>query len=590
MPPHQVPTRPTDQQALETLFDLGRQVTSVLDLDALLHRIPELVQRLVPFEALAVFLLDPKKNELRIGYSVGYPEGCGDCVRLRVGEGLVGTAVSSGTAVLRNELHEDPDYVEVVPGMRSTIVVPLVHKRRPVGALNILSSAAGQYDEHDVAIVRQFGVHVAVALANANSFERERRDAETFETLAEIGREMSSILELDVLLERIGHLVRRVVDYTTFGILLLDPDTNELVARVALRFGIRVDDMPRVKLGEGIVGYAALHRAPVLVPNAPEDPRYIKVVEDVKTVLAVPMLVKDRCIGVLDLESPEPGAFEQRHVDLLTVLASQAAVAVENAQLYEAVRLNQARLEKELRFAQRVQTALLPAALPKRIRGLDVAARLTQARELGGDFYDFLSPEANALTVSIGDVSGKGVPAALYSAFAGELVRSRTFRRRYTRDRTSPADVLGSINTILHQRQLESYYCTLCYAVFDMKRRLVTVANSGLPYPIKARGAACESIELAGIPLGLFEGTVYEERTIPLEEGDVFVFCSDGVFEGAPESGEEFGRHRLAEVICAVREQPARAIVDAIFDAVERHIAGPQHPDDMTAVAVKVTA
>ena len=148
---------------------------------------------------------------------------------------------------------------------------------------------------------------------------------------------------------------------------------------------------------------------------------------------------------MFDLESPELDAFTKSHVEILTLLASQAAVAIENARLYETIRANEVRLEKEIRFAQRVQAALLPTELPKRLKGVDVAARFAPARELGGDLYDFLAPEPNSLVVAVGDVSGKGVPAALYSAFAGELVRSRTFRRRYAPERFSPAGVLASI-------------------------------------------------------------------------------------------------------------------------------------------------
>ena len=149
-------------------------------------------------------------------------------------------------------------------------------------------------------------------------------------------------------------------------------------------------------------------------------------------------MVKDRCIGVFDLESPELNAFSKDHLEILRLLASQAAVAIENARLYETIRANEVRLEKEIRFAQRVQAALLPLELPKRLKGVDVAARFAPARELGGDLYDFVAPEPNTLVVAVGDVSGKGVPAALYSAFAGELVRSRTYRRRYAPDRFGP--------------------------------------------------------------------------------------------------------------------------------------------------------
>ena len=292
----------------------------------------------------------------------------------------------------------------------------------------------------------------------------------------------------------------------------------------------------------------------MLVPDVSNDPRYIKVVDDARSELVIPLMLQDRCIGVFDLESPELDAFSKSHVEILTLLASQAAVAIENARLYQTIRANEVRLEKEIRFAQRVQAALLPTELPKRLKGVDVAARFAPARELGGDLYDFLAPEPNSLVVAVGDVSGKGVPAALYSAFAGELVRSRTFRRRYAPERFSPAGVLASINTILHERQLEEYYCTLCYAVFDFKRRTMMLANSGLPYPIRVqRRQRVAQIVLPGVPLGSFPGSTYDELTFDLARDDVYVFCSDGVFEANDALGREFGAERLLEVVNDVR-------------------------------------
>src|SRR5206468_5726282 len=165
-----------------------------------------------------------------------------------------------------------------------------------------------------------------------------------------------------------------VIDYRTFGILLLNDETQELEMKTAVRFGDAAM-LPRVRVGTGLVGYAALHKEPVLVPDVAADPRYIKVVEDARSELVIPLLLKDRCIGVFDLESPELDAFEKTHVEILTLLASQAAVAIENARLYETIRANEDRLEKEVRFAQRVQTALLPTELPKRLKGVDVCAR-----------------------------------------------------------------------------------------------------------------------------------------------------------------------------------------------------------------------
>jgi phosphoserine phosphatase RsbU/P len=578
-----------DAEILSTLFELGREVTSVLDLDELLAKIPQLIARLTSFNAFSVYLLDERRNELRIAYAVGYPEEAVRSLRLAVGQGVVGAAVEQGRPILVNDVREDPRWVGTVATAVSQLAVPLRRKGRVIGALNLLSERRGAFTLRDEALLRQFGAHVAVAIENARLFESERHHVAMMETLAEIGREVSSILDLDALLTRIANLTKRIIDYRTFGILLLNDETQELEMKLAVRYGEDAA-LTSVKLGVGLIGWAAQNKEPVLVSDVSKDPRYIHAVKDVRSELVIPLLVKDRVIGVFDVESPELDAFTKEHAELLTLLASQAAVAIENARLYEEIRRNEVRIEKELRFAQRVQQALLPTELPKRLRGVDIAARFASARELGGDLHDFLMPDSNTLVVAVGDVSGKGVPAALYSAFAGELVRSRTYRRRYAPERFSVAGVLQAMNTILHERQLEEYYCTLCYALFDLKRHTLVLANSGLPYPVRCTADSCGQIELPGVPLGSFPGVTYDQITLPLAAGDVFVFCSDGIFEAFNEEGQEFGARRLIDVVHSVRARTGREIADAIFDEVATFRGDAPQSDDMTAVVVKMTA
>jgi sigma-B regulation protein RsbU (phosphoserine phosphatase) len=585
----QPPVRPpTDTELLSTLFDLGREVTSVLDLEELLEKIPQLIARLTRFNAFSVYLLDEARQELQIAYAVGYPDGVAATRRLPVGEGVVGAAVEEGRPILVNDIRLEPRHRGPLRNMLAQLAVPMRRKGRVIGALNLLSETTGAFTSQDLALLRQFATHVAVAIENARLFKSERQYVDTLETLAEIGREMSSILDLDVLLTRIASLTKRLIDYRTFGILLLNEATQELDMRLAVRYG-EEGAVKHVKLGEGLVGWAALHKEPVLVADVSQDPRYLNLVEDVRCELVIPMLIKDRCIGVFDLESPELNAFTKEHKELLTLLASQAAVAIENARLYEQVRRNEERIEKELRFAQRVQAALLPLELPITLHHADVAGRFAPARELGGDLHDFLAPEPNSLVVAVGDVSGKGAPAALYGAFAAELVRSRTLRRRYNPARFSVAGVLEAMNSTLHERQLEEYYCTLCYALFDFKRRMLTMSNSGLPYPIRCSGEECGQIELPGVPLGSFPGVTYDEVAIPLHVGDVFVFCTDGIFEATSEEGRDFGAASLCDIVRANRGQTARGIVDAIFEAVHAFRSHGPQSDDMTAVAVRIT-
>jgi sigma-B regulation protein RsbU (phosphoserine phosphatase) len=579
---------PTDTELLSTLGDLGREVTSVLALEELLAKIPILIARLTRFSAFSVYLLDERLQVLTIAYAVGYPKGVPETLRLQIGQGVVGAAVQEGRPILVNDIREEPRYKGPLRNMLSQLAVPLRRKGKVIGALNLLNEAEGAFTTQDEALLRQFAAHVAVAIENARLFESERNYVSTLETLAEIGREMSSILDLDALLTRIANLTKRLVDYRTFGILLLNEETQVLEMKLAVRYGTGAE-AKHMKLGEGLVGWAALHKEPVLVTDVSTDSRYVNLVDDARSELVIPMLIKDRCIGVFDLESPELNAFTKEHKELLTLLASQAAVAIDNARLYDEVRRNEERIEKELRFAQRVQMALLPTELPKAVPGVDVAGRFEPARELGGDLHDFLVPEANTLVVAVGDVSGKGAPAALYGAFAAELVRSRTLRRRFTPDRFSVAGVLQAMNSTLHDRQLEEYYCTLCYAFFDLQQRTLNMSNSGLPYPIRCTESQCGQIELPGVPLGSFPGVTYDQVTLPLSRGDLFVFCTDGISEAMNGEGVEFGARRLAAVVHEHRHASARAIVDAIFAAVDNFTGGGQQADDMTAVAVKIT-
>jgi phosphoserine phosphatase RsbU/P len=582
-------TGSSDNELLATLFDLGREVTSVLNLHELLEKIPQLIARVTPFTVFAVYLVDERQGDLRIAYAVGYPEEVVRTFRLRVGQGVVGTAVAEQRPIRVGDVTTDPRYMGVVQNIQSGLAVPLQHMGKVIGALNLLSDRREAFSERDEVMLRLFGAHVAQAIVNARLFESELEYAATLTTLAEIGREMSAILDLDELLTRVAHLVKRLVAYRTFGIALLDEESGMLEMKIAISYG-DAKAVTSVKLGEGLIGHAALHKEPVLVPDVSKDSRYINAVSDVRSELVIPLLLKDRCIGVFDLESPELNAFSTKHLELMTLLASQAAVAIENARLYEDIRHNEVRLEKEVRFAQRVQMALLPQDLPKKLKGIDVAWHFDPARELGGDIYEFLSPEPNHLVVAVGDVSGKGVPAALYSSFVGEVVRGRTYRRRFTPERSSPASVLMSLDRILHERGLEEYYCTLCYAVFDLKRRVVTLANSGLPYPVHVSGNKAGQIELPGVPLGSFGMSTYDEISIDLKPGDIIAFCSDGISETFNAAGEEFGSPRVVETVREHKDKAAKEIVDAVFGAMREFRGEAEQTDDQTVVVVKLAS
>ena len=185
----------------------------MLDLGDLLEKIPNLISQLTQFSVFSVYLLDKERQELAIAYAVGYPEEIVKHFTIKVGQGTVGRAVEEQRTIVIDDVGTDPHYLAVVPGAKSQLSVPLRNKGEVIGALNLLSDKLGAFSERDEWILRQFGAHVAQAIATARLFESEREYTETLETLAEIGREMSAILDPNELLTRLAQLIKRVVDY-----------------------------------------------------------------------------------------------------------------------------------------------------------------------------------------------------------------------------------------------------------------------------------------------------------------------------------------------------------------------------------------
>jgi sigma-B regulation protein RsbU (phosphoserine phosphatase) len=212
-----------------------------------------------------------------------------------------------------------------------------------------------------------------------------------------------------------------------------------------------------------------------------------------------------------------------------------------------------------------------------------VAAKFIPARELGGDMYDFARYAGRRTAIAVGDVSGKGAPAALYAALAGGLLRSHAALE------LNPAQMLAALNSSLQDRPVEAQYLSLIYALWDERSNSMLISNSGLPRPIFCHQGKTDVIEARGLPLGLFREVVYDEVSIPAVAGDVFVFLSDGIIDAADESDAIFGRRRVEEVVIANQHRSADEIIAAIFEAVDSFSLGTDPFDDQTVVVVKIT-
>jgi sigma-B regulation protein RsbU (phosphoserine phosphatase) len=567
---------------LADLLPIIVEISAVLDPEELLPAIAQKLRRIVDYTILDIFLPE-KDGVLKPAYVEGYDAALAHRLRIRPGEGIVGAAAESREPVFVRDVSRDPRYISIFPGVVAELAIPLLHRGRLVGVLNVEGPRVEAFTPDAIAALQLIASHLAVAIENATYHRETRWYAGLLATLYEIGKETASILDLDELLHRSAEIVKRVIDYEMFGILLLDEQRQELVLRKSVRFG-PYREKTRIKVGQGLTGAAVLSKEPILVGDVRKDPRYLALIPETRSELVVPLLHKDRVIGVFDLESSALDSFNEEHVKVLTPLASQVAVALENARLYEELRRRDVRLGRELGIAQRIQRGLFPEEAP-RGRGFEASAHFRPAQELGGDLYDFYDLREHALGVAVGDVTGKGVPAALYGAFASGTVRARAFERKH-----SPAGLLTRVNRTLRRRGVEGLYCTLTYAVFDFEARKVALANSGLPYPLWYRAATgkCEEIEASGLPLGTFEDAEYDERERGLEPGDVFVFATDGVSE-ARSANEDYGTERLRRLVESVASLPASALGERILEDLDRFRGDVALSDDVTLVVVKIS-
>src|SRR5262249_30044259 len=238
-----------------------------------------------------------------------------------------------------------------------------------------------------------------------------------------------------------------LIDYQMFSILLLDEADGALHHRFSLRFRENVQLKLKIPLGQGLVGYAAQHRQAVLVPDVTKDPRYINMSPESRYELCVPLIYKDKVIGVLDLEHTRRNYFTEDHVRTLNTLAAQIAIAIENARLYERIAQEERRLERDLEMARELQSRLLPDQFPV-LKSAQVAARTIPALTIAGDLSDFLLYSAPRTGIALGDVSGKGAPAALYAALVSGILRSKAPTQ------PTPAQMLAAINASLTERKI----------------------------------------------------------------------------------------------------------------------------------------
>jgi len=578
--------RPVQAQAhidvpqTEFLTRLADALNTTLDLKTLLERTAALVRAVIDYRIFAILLINDRTNDLRMRFQIGHKPEI-ERMRIRVGHGIVGQVAQTRQPLLLNDVRQAENYIDANPDVRSELAVPLITKNRVIGVIDIQAEQLNYFKPEHLHLLTLTASRIAGAIENARLYTRVARQAQTLQLLNEISREITSILDPHELLERVGQLIRRIIDYQMLSIWLVNERDQVMENHLAIRFGERFDPKEKLPLDRGLVGAAVTEKRIVNIPDVRKDPRYHMVNPETRSEMAVPLIYKGRAIGVLDIEHTRGHYFNEDHERAMTTLANQLAIALENAQLYQRVAQQEQRLERDLAMAREVQLRLLPPKKPQHKRA-EFAARFLPARTIGGDLYDFLQYDASRSAIALGDVSGKAAPAALYAALVSGIMRSIASRK------LGPAPMFKMLNDALQERKLDSQYVAMLFAVWNDENLTLQIANAGAVQPLFCRGEEIETIKAEGFPLGMFPAATWEEFSISTQPGDSVVFFSDGIVDAQNGAGDMFGNDRLVACVKKNHHKSASKLAESILAEVGKFQGKRDRFDDETVVVLRV--
>jgi len=566
-------------------IETSKLLNSTLNMDELLGIILDLTTKAMEAQASSLMLMDKKRGDLELYVSAeAKPK---KRVNLKMGEGFAGWVAEHKEPVISNEVKKDPRYLakleeEIGFSIDSLISVPVLRRGKLIGVVSAINKLnQKQFDQADLDVFLSLADQIAIALDNSYLYKKAKKESLERETLLEVEKSLSSSLDLDEVLKLILDSLLKVVKYDATAIFLIDKKKQEIEYIKARGFDPALEPDLQLKIGQGLAGWAAQTQKSLIVPNVKEDPRYIEARVETQSGMVVPIMTNQRIIGVFSIESNELDAYDEDDLELLDAFASLAAISIERARQHNEI-LEKRKLEEEISIARRIQKTFLPNRNPQ-MPGFDISGINIPSEKVGGDYYDFIPIIENQVGIAIGDVSGKGIPAALIMAsFRASLIAE--IRNNY-----AIRSIMFKVNNLLFESTESDIYVTAVYGVLDTKNKIFTFTNGGHNAPIfRHVDGRMEYLLEGGVALGTFENSKYEERPLGLIPGDIIVFYTDGVTEAKNEKEEEFGTKRLKQVINDSCYLSAPEIQNNIYQAVKDFTGNLPQADDLTMIVIKV--
>jgi serine phosphatase RsbU (regulator of sigma subunit) len=580
---------------LEIISEVSHQVARFLDLDVLLRQTVEQLRERFGYTHVHLFMNDEENRGLVFRAST-HPESNKwreEGFLVPLGQGIVGWVAALNEPILVSDVREDSRYVighPLLENTRSELAVPLTISGTVLGVLDVQSENIGAFDEEDLYTIKTLAAQFAIAIEDARLYAAQDEEKYYLNTLLQVAENLAATSSRADSLETVVRITPLLVGVERCVLFTYDEAVKAFA--VGTSYGFTKEQQ------QALTGLAQSssasprafldlveRRSPVLITNS-LDPEMLgddlRKVFGTSPLLLVPLMARSQVTGVLAVDQgSRHRAFSSHEIQIIMGIANQAAVAIENARLNEEAEEGK-RLEYELGLAQQIQASFLPESCPQP-PGYEICAAWRVAREVGGDFYDFIQAPGGRVGLICADVSDKGIAAALFMALSRTLIRAMAIGK------PSASEALERANDLILADTRSDMFVTAFYGLLDPLEHRVYYANAGHNPPIWYRRDLEEVtfLNTHGIALGVESQISLPERSMTMHQGDVLVIYTDGVTDAMNVYEQEFGTSRLADIVAAQADRSVDELIDTVLKELGEYTKGTEQFDDLTIVAVK---
>lgn len=568
------------------IIGIMNKITTTENYHSLMSTIIDSSKELLNAEGASLLLLDGDADELIFDIVVSDKGDIIQGKRLKRGTGIAGSVSETGKPLVVNDVSSDSRFfsdIDKASGFitRSAAAVPVVMRDRQIGVLEAVNSrSASGFSEEDLQLLSYMADAAAVSIHNQELLKNLRNRVAELTCIYEISQSIYFSMDIDALLQRVLAAIQRVIRAQRCSFVIVD-DTKTKAKHFASTAG--PVSASEVKLEDGLMAHVLRTGDPLLVYNLDEMKLFSKqnapAKYDSKSFICIPMKLRDRVVGVLNVtDKPHSGIFDSFDLRVLSTISQQVAEMYENVMLQSAD-IERRRIERDLSIAAEIQMREMPV-IPASVGGMTAAGFVSPARYVGGDFYEFTEYDDRYILAGVADISGKGIPAAMFMSSVRNALRAEALRTR------NLEEIFLRANNQIYLASFSGMFCTCFAMVVDRCSRTLSYASAGHNPQLFYDAASDSFIELhrTGKALGILEGSECPAVTRSYRAGDIVVLFTDGLFEQGAEC--ELSLEDIHSIVRNYRSRGASAVCGAIHERIRENSSKREPVDDSTCVVV----